>query len=100
MNRDERYYVLQERVRLQTYLDSLNPEHFRQLQQKTKNERAAKIKASVDNIDPVLVKYYLISIQKGSSMDLGVMTSEEYRKVLDTKVQAQLTILKLHEISI
>ncbi|WP_170952286.1 hypothetical protein [Bacillus thuringiensis] len=44
MNQDERYYVLQERVLLQTYLDSLNPKRFRQLQQKTKNDRAAKIK--------------------------------------------------------
>ncbi|EOP44782.1 hypothetical protein [Bacillus cereus] len=25
MDQDERYYILQERVRLQTYLDSLNP---------------------------------------------------------------------------
>lgn len=56
MDQDERYYILQERVSLQTYLESLNPERFRQLQQKTKDERAAKTKASVDNINQVLVK--------------------------------------------
>ncbi|HFJ9478432.1 hypothetical protein P4483_30315 [Bacillus thuringiensis] len=100
MDQDERYYVLQERVRLQTYLDSLNPKRFRQLQQKTKNERAAKIKASVDNINQFLVKHYLISIWKGNRVNLGVMISEEYLNVLDTKVQAQLTILKLHDLSI
>ena len=33
-------------------------------------------------------------------MYLGVMTLQEYRKVLDTKVQAQVTILKLHFILI
>ncbi|WP_176546159.1 hypothetical protein [Bacillus wiedmannii] len=100
MNQDERYYVLQERVLLQTYLDSLNPKRFRQLQQKTKNDRAAKIKASVDNINQFLVKYYLISFWKGNRVNLGVVISEEYRKVLDTKVQAQLTMLKIHNISI
>lgn len=33
-------------------------------------------------------------------MYLDVLTLEESRTVLDTKVQAQLTILKLHDISI
>ncbi|EEM92837.1 hypothetical protein bthur0013_58050 [Bacillus thuringiensis IBL 200] len=37
---------------------------------------------------------------EGNRVSLGVMISEEYRKVLDTKVQAQLMILKLHDISI
>jgi hypothetical protein len=45
--------ILQERVRLHTYLDSLNLERFQRLQQKMKEEHFAKIKASIDNINQV-----------------------------------------------
>ena len=96
MNQYERCYILQER----RYLYSLISEYFRQLQQKTKYERATKIKILIYKINPVFVKYYLISIQKGSSMYLDVLNLEEYRTVLDTKIQTYVTILKLQGISI